>query len=58
MSRKITIYIDSDTKKIKISGDSNSAIYDGSTPSDITYALECYLEDYCEEDEPCLKQSV
>lgn len=46
MSRVITVEICEDNK-IHISEENSSgAIYDGTTPTDVGYALECYLEDY------------
>ena len=46
MKRIITIEIDTDEKKIFI-GEENSSgsVYDGETPTDVSYAVECYLED-------------
>lgn len=50
MARTITVEI-CDDEKIFISEDNSSgAIYDGTTPEDVGYALECYLEDYTKED--------
>lgn len=47
MSRIITIEILADENRVYIGEDNSSgAFYEGTTPEDVAYAIECYLQDY------------
>lgn len=46
-----TVEIDKEENKIYIATENSSgAIYDGSTPEDVGFAVQCYCEDYLEEE--------
>lgn len=46
-----TVEIDKTENKIYIANEySSGAIYDGSTPQDVGFAVQCYCENYLEEE--------
>ena len=46
-----TVELDKSENKIYIAAENSSgAVYDGGTPQDIGFAVECYCEDYLKED--------